>query len=95
MPDVVFGKALEGAADFLAAAAEYRKLAAANNSYVAEIAAAYMNAALCFEIGGKTEDSGSWFREAVRLVTTADSSGATRIPASLRMELVKRGYLDK
>jgi len=95
VPDIVFGKAIEGASDFLAAAAEYRSLDGKNNTYIAEIASAYLNAALCFEIGGKNEDAGSWFREAARLVITSDVSGSSHIPSSLRLELVKRGYLDK
>ena len=95
VPDVVFGKALEGASDFLAAAAEYRSLDEGKNAYVAEIASAYMNAALCFEIGGKNEDAGSWFREAARLVMTVDASGTSTIPSSLRLVLVERGYLEK
>jgi len=95
VPDIVFGKAVEGAADFLAVAAEYRLLDGGKNSYVGEIATAYLNAALCFEIGGKDEDAGSWYREAARLVLTADVSGASHLPASLRLELIKRGYLDK
>ena len=95
VPNLVFGKALEGAVDFLVAAAEYRALDGDKNSYVGEIASAYLNAALCFEIGGKNEDAGSWYREAARLVMTADVSESSSIPASLRLELVKRGYLDK
>ena len=95
VPDIVFGKALEGASDFLVAAAEYRSLDEGHNAYVAEIASAYMNAALCFEIGGKNEDAGSWFREAARLVMTADASGTSTIPSSLRLGLVEQGYLEK
>ena len=95
VPDLVFGKALEGAADFLAAAAEYRSLDGDKNSYAGEIASAYLNAALCFDIGGKKEDAGSWYREAARLVSAADNSESSRFPASLRLELVKRGYLDQ
>jgi tetratricopeptide (TPR) repeat protein len=94
VPDLVFGKAVDGAGDFLAAAAEYRALSGEKNSYSREIASAYLNAALCFEIGGKNDDAGSWFREAARIVRTADASHSSGIPASLRLELVKRGYLE-
>lgn len=99
IPDTVFGKALQGAGDYLAVAGEYRNLAgiAADPSvaYLAEIADAYFNAALCYEILGRQDESGTWFRESARIVGTADTAPVpVRIPSSLALELVKRGYLE-
>ena len=96
VPDTIFGKALVGADDYLVAAQEYRKLAAAapspESACLAELAEAYLNAAICFETAGKDAEAGTWFRESARMVAMADAaSPATRVPASIRLELVRRG----
>ena len=96
VPDTIFGKALVGADDYLAVAQEYRKLAASapapEIAFLAEMAEAYLNAALCFETAGKDAEAGTWFREGARMVALADTaSPPTRVPASIRLELARRG----
>ncbi|MBN1499680.1 MAG: tetratricopeptide repeat protein [Spirochaetes bacterium] len=76
VPDIVFGKALQGAGDFLAAGNEFKKLAASGTddrkNYLNSAASAYCNAAICFEIAGKKEEAGTWFREADRMTADLD-----------------------
>ena len=96
VPDAIFGKALVGADDYLAATQEYRKLAATTpvpeTAFLAEMADACLNAALCFETAGKEAEAGTWFRESARLVALADTASTpVRVPAAVRLELVKRG----
>lgn len=83
VPDVVFGKALQGAIDFLAAAETDKKISA--EFPVGEVASAYCNAAICYEIAGKEDESVTWFMEAARLA--ADPA----VSAEVRLELSRRG----
>ena len=88
VPDTVFGKALQGAGDFLVVAEEYKKI----DSSPAELASAYFNAALCYEIAGHDADAGLWFTEAARYITSAEKASIP-VSATLRLELAKRGLL--
>lgn len=92
VPESVFGKALAGAGDFLAAAEGYRARVPRPE---AELATAYLGAARCFEAGGRDGDAGTWYREAARIVRSLDETGVEGVPAALRLELLTRGYLDK
>lgn len=82
VPDLVFGKALQGAEDFLAATEEMKKIGVSRavgeaGDLAADLAGGYCNAALCYEIAGKKDEAETWFREAARVImTAAPGSGA-------------------
>jgi tetratricopeptide (TPR) repeat protein len=84
VPDEVFGKALEGAGDFLAASGELKKTG--TEMPVADVAGAYCNAAICYDTAGKKAEAGTWFREAARLVQGRPDC------ERVRLELERRGY---
>lgn len=91
VPDQVFGKALQGAEDFLAAAGELIKLGTngqkgINAEAAVDISSALCNAAVCFMIAGKAEEAGTWFREAERMLAMAPPGAG----ASVRLELYRR-----
>ena len=85
IPETVFGKARQGAEDFLAAASALASVSADP----ADIAGAWVDAAYCFELTGAAEEAGTWLREAERLIR-----GRT-VPASLERALLERGYGTK
>ncbi len=84
VPDLVFGKALQGAEDFLAAAAEFKKLGSSD-----DMVSAYCNAALCFELGGNKGEAETWFREAARIADAKEGKASS----SVALELLKRGII--
>lgn len=95
IPETVFGKAAEGAEDFLVAAK-----GAPDFAMSAEM---YFNAARCLEVAGNKGDAGTWYREAARLARPtaeriAGESSAGTLDSSVSpgvvLELVKRGYLE-
>jgi tetratricopeptide (TPR) repeat protein len=94
VPETVFGKALQGAGDWLAAAESLKSLSASDGiSREVDLANDYANAAICLEAAGKADDAGVWFRESARIANAqpAGSSGAARI----RLELARRGLLAR
>jgi tetratricopeptide (TPR) repeat protein len=104
VPETVFGKALQGAEDWLASAEANKALATADGTSLdAEIAGDLLNAALCFETAGKPDDAGIWFREAARIANARPAGdGASGsavsvpgVPAWIRLELAKRGLLAR
>jgi tetratricopeptide (TPR) repeat protein len=90
VPDLVFGKALQGAEDFIAAAAELKKRAVESNSETASasaarIAGAYCNAAVCYETAGKKDEAETWFKEAERLLAFVGNGDGAKV----RLELFR------
>jgi tetratricopeptide (TPR) repeat protein len=92
IPESVFGKAAEGALDFLAAADAFKAQSGGGDQASAQVAEMYLNAALCYEIAENGEDAGIWFTAALGAV---NSLGPDARVASTRLELAKRGYLRK
>ncbi|HNY20995.1 MAG TPA: glucodextranase DOMON-like domain-containing protein [Treponemataceae bacterium] len=90
IPESVFGKAVEGAQDYLAAADVLKLLPSDGVSRTAQIAAMYLNAAMCYEIAEDGENAGIWFTAALGAV---NSLGPDARVAATRLELAKRGYL--
>jgi len=88
IPETVFGKARQGAEDFLAAAAAFSGIGADS----ADIAQAWFDAAVCLEIAGAHEEAGTWFREASRMVEAARKNEGIHVPAALELSLLERGY---
>lgn len=95
IPETVFGKAAEGAEDFLAAAK-----GATDSAMSAEM---YFNAARCLEAAGNKGDAGTWYREAARLAKptaeriAGEGSAGTldgSVSAGVVLELVKRGFVE-
>ncbi len=81
IPEMVFGKAESGAADFIAAA-EARKLLAADASSgitSLDVASSYCDAAKCYEIADKRDLAETSYAEAKRLVDAAGSGEGARL----------------
>ena len=97
VPESVFGKSLEGGEDFIAAANVFRRLNTDLSGYQNNIVEAYINAGRCFEAAGKSEDAGTWFREASRLspkvTSKADADFGEKISAASLLELYRRGLI--
>lgn len=97
IPEAVFGKAAQGAGDFLAVEEKYRALstnsATGPGTFAVESAEAELNAARCFENAGRNADAELWFTETARSVDSAIKSGVA-IPARIRLELARRGFLQ-
>lgn len=92
VPDIVFGKALSGAADYLESAALLETgLETARLSVLR--AEALLGAAICFETAGRTDEAETWFRETERIVGELDESLKTPNGGEARMEPGNEGAL--
>lgn len=87
IPETVFGKRLQGAADFLAAAAVLRESGMAGGE--GQLLDCYIKAARCLCDASREEEAGTWFREAFLI---ANRTAPEAVSASCRLELALRGF---